>query len=142
MRHVSIIVVCALLTGLLGWTSLQSADKKPETDPWVGTYLKFGGYDAKNRDGFAEELKITITKQGEVYKLSKPYDQWEFKETEKGVLTNPPLGTLYLATAEFPKKNPARVLRVEFCYEHFILYRTLPLSDKNLSLKEAEPRTK
>lgn len=131
-------VICALSVGLLCWASARSADPTPESDPWVGTYRRFGGYPWQKNE---ERDSIKITKEGDTYKLSAPYDHWEFKETEKGVLTCRTMGTINLGTAEFPKGDSARVLRAEFCYEMFILYRTVPKNAKTEGGKETE-RTK
>jgi hypothetical protein len=95
-----------------------------EADRWLGRYLKYARYDSHRQGQFGEAQQITITKKDDGYYLSKPYDLRKFTEVEKGVLSDAPggLGKIYLGSAEFADGKRFRVLRVEFCYEHFILY--------------------
>jgi len=71
-------------------------------DPWVGTYSWFGAADG-SADGSARAPRITITKEGDGYKLSKPFDRHEFRELKKGVLAadKGALGWVYLGSMEF-----------------------------------------
>jgi hypothetical protein len=94
-------------------------------DPWCGNYLKFAEFDFLRTEGSAP--RITITRDGDGYRLSKPYDDYKFIEVEKGVLEDSKklFGKIYLGSAQFVagSQKPATVLRVEFCYEHFHLWR-------------------
>jgi hypothetical protein len=108
---------------------LAGADKKEAAsgeDPWSGTYTKFEEYDFPSTAGRAPHITITRDEDG-YYHLSKPYDSFKFVEVEKGVLedSGKVFGRIYLGSAQFvagPKK-PATVLRADFCYEHFHLWR-------------------
>jgi hypothetical protein len=94
-------------------------------DPWSGTYLKFAEFDFLRTDGSAPH--ITITRDGDGYRLSKPYNDHKFIEVEKGVLEDSKkiFGKIYLGSTQFVagSKKPATVLKAEFCYEHFHLWR-------------------
>jgi len=95
-----------------------------DTDPWVGTYLKFGQYDSARQGSFGEAQQITITKEADGYRLTKSFDTYLFVEKTKGVLTDSRgiLGSLFLGSVEFSDGQRRTVIRCEFCYEHFILY--------------------
>jgi hypothetical protein len=103
----------------------KTAAAQPADDPWCGTYLKFAEFDFLRTEGSAP--RIAITRDGDGYRLSKPYDAYKFIEVEKGVLQDSQkiFGSIYLGSAQFVagSKKPATVLRVEFCYEHFHLWR-------------------
>lgn len=92
-------------------------------DPWTGSYSKFGEFEPARTGQVGEAPKITITKEGDVYKLSKPYDLYQFKEVRKGILEDDKgvLGHLALGSMEFGDGRRARVLRAGFCYESFYL---------------------
>jgi hypothetical protein len=114
-------------------------------DPWVGTYSWsiFGGGKALDTP---REPRITITKDGDGYKLSKPFDKYEFKEVKKGVLAGDKgaLGYVYLGAMEFSDGRKARVLFADFCYESFYLVgdlqgAKLPPADR--SEKKTPPLT-
>lgn len=96
-----------------------------ETDPWVGSYLKYAKYDTKRDGKFGEAQTITVTKDRDGYLLAKPYDHARFTEKSKGVLSDGDggLGKIFLGTVEYADGKKETVLRVEFCYEDFILYR-------------------
>jgi hypothetical protein len=95
-----------------------------QADPWAGEYFKFSRYDKERIGQFGEAQKITITKGADGYYLSKPYADRKFTEMEKGVLSDGQggLGKIYLGSAEFADGKRVPILRVEFCYEQFILY--------------------
>src|SRR5579862_7239921 len=101
-------------------------------DPWVGTYLYYAEYDHNRQGQFGEARKITISKDGDIYKLSKPFDNGKFRETKKGVLSDEKggLGKLFLGSMEFSDGVRARVLRADFCYETFTLVSDLDRSKK------------
>jgi hypothetical protein len=117
---ISFVVAAALFSVLR--PSGAEAPAKSE-DPWVGTYVLFAEYDTKRAGAFGEAAKITITKEGDVYKLSKPYDLHQFKEVKKGVLEGDKgaFGHLFLGSMEFSNGSRGRILRAEFCYESFYL---------------------
>jgi hypothetical protein len=74
--------------------------------------------------GTKARSSITITRDGDAYTLSKPYETWKFKEIKKGVLSDGKggIGTIYHGTATYADGQQVRILRAEFCYEQFILY--------------------
>lgn len=96
-----------------------------ETDPWIGSYLKFARYDTGRTGQFGEALTITISKDRDGYSMSKPYADAHFKEKTKGVLSDGDggLGKIYLGSVEYADGKKDSILRVEFCYEDFVLYR-------------------
>lgn len=96
-----------------------------KSDPWIGTYLKYSRYDTRRTGQFGEAETITLSRDRDGYSLSKPYAQAHFKEMTKGVLTDGQggLGKIYLGTAEYADGKKISILRVEFCYEDFVLYR-------------------
>ena len=102
-------------------TAEPAAEK---TDPWAGTYLKYGRYETQRQGQFGEARAITISKDDHGYRLSAPYDKWTFTEVERGVLSDREggIGKIYLGSAEFADGKRVPVLRAEFCYERFILY--------------------
>lgn len=106
-------------------TSQAQETPLPESDRWVGTYLKYSKYDTARTGQFGEAQSITISKDGDGYSLSKPYADAHFREETKGVLSDRPggLGKIYFGTAEYSDGKKASILRIEFCYENFILYR-------------------
>lgn len=97
----------------------------PEKDPWVGAYLKYGQYDTGRTGQFGEAQTIRVTKDRDGYSLSAPYSHAHFKERSKGVLSDGDggLGKIYLGSLEYPDGTKATILRADFCYEDFILYR-------------------
>ncbi len=116
----------------------------PEAARWEGTYLLYDQYDTKREGQFAEARKVTITRDGDGYKLSsKPYDGYKFFEKTKGVLsdTKDVLGKIYFGSAEFADGKRARVLRVEFCYEYFILYDQTTEPAKKPAAGAARPQS-
>lgn len=124
MRRIHyIFLALTLLVGLLVVASAGTAEAE-KADRWEGTYLKYGRYDIHRQGQFREALAITISKHGNGYRLSTPYDSWTFTEVEKGVLSDGKggLGKIYLGSAEFADGKRVPVLRAEFCYEQFILY--------------------
>jgi len=125
MRSLMLVVAgLALVAGVVVFASSLAAEaEKAEPDPFVGSYLKFGRW--KPRKGqFGEVPSITITKAGDTYQLSRPYDTWKFKPVEKGVISDGKggLGSIYAGKTQFVDGFRVRTLRAEFCYEHFILY--------------------
>ncbi len=96
-----------------------------DTDPWVGSYLKYARYDLGRLGQFAEAQTITISKNGDGYSLSKPYDEAQFKEITKGILSDRVggLGKIFFGSVEYADGKKDSILRAEFCYEDFILYR-------------------
>ncbi len=115
----------ALTAGLALATHRGGAEPAAGTaDPWSGTYLKYDRYDTHRQGQFGEAQQITITRDGDGYRLSKPYEGRKFTEVRKGVLSDGKggLGKLYLGTAEFADGKRVRILRAEFCYDWFILY--------------------
>jgi hypothetical protein len=109
-------------------------------DPWTGTYSYFADHDTSRSGQFGEARRITITKEGDFYRLSKPYDDFKFKETKKGHLYDEKaiFGGLTLGSMEFSDGRHARVLRAEFCYEHFYLVGGL---DDGKKPDATDPRT-
>lgn len=104
----------------------HSADPQArQADPWVGTYVKYAVYDTQRSGQCGEALRITITKDRDGYSLGKPYADRRFREVEKGVLSDGTggLGRILLGSAEFADGVKVPLLRAEFCYERFILYR-------------------
>lgn len=103
------------------------ADQKPSKDqapiPWEGEYLKFGEYDTMREGQFGKAQRIRIAKREDGYYLSKPYDGRRFTES-KGVLSDGAggLGEITFGTVTYANGMQARILRVKFCYEQFILY--------------------
>lgn len=103
---------------------VRSAD--PE-DPFVGTYVKVS-FPSGGREG-----RLVITKDGEQYRLDDAagskknyYSGFTFTRKKDGQLADRPggLGTITLGHVKFADdKSPMTVLRVEFCYEHFLLIR-------------------
>lgn len=116
----------------------------PEAGHWEGTYLLFDRYDTKREGQFGEARKVTITGDGDGYKLSsKPYDGYKFVEKGKGVLsdTKDVLGKIYWGSVEFADGRRARVLRAEFCYASFILYDQSAEPAKKPAASEAHPQS-
>ena len=114
--------------GLVSATALVgNAAEKPaeEKDPWVGNYLKFGRYRYRGDAQSKEALQISITKDEQGYKLDPTYATQHFTEIKPGVLSDGQggLGKIYLGSADFADGFQIPVLRAEFCYEQFFLYR-------------------
>ena len=129
--------------GLVSATALvgQAAEKPvAEKDPWVGGYLKFGRYRYRRGGQSKEALKISITKDEQGYQLDPVYATQHFTEIKPGVLSDGPggLGKIYLGSAEFADGFKIPVLRAEFCYEHFILYREPALNPEPEVKNEAK----
>lgn len=103
----------------------EHASPPKENDPWIGTYLKYARYDTGRTGQFGEALTITISKDRDGYSMSKPYANAHFKEKTKGVLSDRDggLGKIYLGFVEYADGKKDTILRVEFCYEDFVLYR-------------------
>jgi hypothetical protein len=141
-------LACVGIAVVAVFLALRRGEAEPAVkseDPWVGTYswsILGGG---KSLDA-PREPRITITKEGDVYKLSKPFHNYEFKEVKKGVLAGDKgaLGYVYLGSIEFSDGRKARVLFAEFCYEHFYLIGDLEggkLSPGDRSEKKTPPLT-
>ena len=116
------------IAGAFSALAMTSQAKEPspkEVDPWVGDYFKYGRYDTGRIGQFGEAQTITISKDGDGYRLSKPFSDALFTEKTKGVLSDREggLGKIYLGTAEYADGRKDSILRVEFCYEDFVLYR-------------------
>lgn len=137
------VLAAALVVSLLCLTHGRGAEPPArQADPWVGTYLKYDRYDTRRQGQFGEAQQVTITRDGNGYRLSKPYNGWKFTEVRKGVLSDvegggPHLGKLILGTAKFADGKHTRVLRAEFCYDWFFLYST-----DDAPPKEALPKQK
>ncbi len=104
----------------------QSAEPPQETvDPWLGSYHKHAVFhdSLSSRDGKA--VRLTIRKSDEGYAFEELYTGRVFREIEKGVLSDGQggLGKIYLGTVEYADGRKAPVVRADFCYEHFVLYR-------------------
>jgi hypothetical protein len=111
--------------GMSYFSSGRAADKPAEkTASWEGTYFKYAQFDSGRQGQFGEAKQLTITKDGDVYRLSKPYDGRRFTEIRKGVLSDVQggIGKIHFGSAEFADGKRVRVLRADFCYEYFILY--------------------
>lgn len=119
-----VLIAIALIVSLVFLASGHTSEpKSPAADPWVGTYHKYTHVSERTE----VSRQITITKEGDVYRLGKPYDAYAFAEVEKGVLSDAKdgrlgLGKIFFGTAEFADGQRFKILRAEFCYEHFILY--------------------
>lgn len=111
-----------------------------EVDPWVGVYLKFAKYDSSRIGQFGEAETITISKDRDGYYLSKPYADAQFKEKARGVLSDREggWGKIYLGSVEYADGKKESILRVEFCYEDFFLYREAAKED----VKTSQPTDK
>jgi len=89
-----------------------------EGDPFVGTYGR----------GLIEGDAVTITRDGNVYQIDKQgYQDFTFKQRQPDILEDDQqtLGTITrgeLTFADAPDQ-PITVLKVNFCYEHFLLYK-------------------
>lgn len=96
-----------------------------ESEPWVGSYWKYARYDTGRTGQFGEAQLMTISKDRDGYTLSKPYADAHFTEKTKGVLSDREggLGKIYLGSVEYADGKKETILRVEFCYENFVLYR-------------------
>lgn len=104
----------------------QSAEPPPEAvDPWIGSYHKHAVFhdSLSSRDGKA--VRLTISKSDDGYVFGELYTGRVFHEVEKGVLSDGQggLGKIYLGTVEYADGKKARVLRADFCYEDFVMYR-------------------
>lgn len=104
----------------------QSAELPQGTvDPWIGSYHKHAVFhdSLSSRDGKA--VRLTISKNNDGYVFGELYTGRVFHEVEKGVLSDGQggLGKIYLGTVEFANGTKARVLKVDFCYEDFVMYR-------------------
>jgi hypothetical protein len=93
---------------------------EPAKDAWVGEYREFAG------EGKDHSL-VTITKDDGCYRVKGPrkyYSDYRFVEDKPGVLSDEKhvLGSIYLGEMKFSDKFTRKVLRVEFCYEHFYLH--------------------
>src|SRR6185295_7263816 len=124
MRLTHLIVLApTLLVGLMMVAAAGTAEPE-KADRWAGTYLKYGRYDIHREGQFGEARAITISKHGNGYRLSAPYEAWTFTEVEKGVLSDGKggIGKIYLGSTEFADGKRVKVLRADFCYEWFILY--------------------
>ena len=123
------LVLLGLVMGCL-LTGCATELPRRQADPWVGTYLKYPGSDfIVNRTGlFNKPGTITIAKDSKGYKLLGGYENWHFKEVKEGVLSDSKdgkggLGTISLGTMEYADGKKVSILRVDFCYEIFVLSR-------------------
>jgi hypothetical protein len=105
---------------------------RQEPDPWVGTYRKYEKYYMQKVEQLGTVQMITITKEGDGYSLGRAYSGRRFREIKKGVLSDGPggYGKIYLGSAEYADGMKVPILRVEFCYERFELYRDKPLAPR------------
>lgn len=95
------------------------------SDPWVGEYVKLGGFDFRKGNA-AGVPRVTITKAEGGYRLSgELYETYLFKPDGKGMLKDERgiFGALYLGTVEYSDGRKARVIRGEFCYEQCLFYQ-------------------
>jgi hypothetical protein len=125
MRRTLILLSAAL--GLFGvlWFSRVGNTAPPAADPWEGTYVKFAEHDWQERGGEGQAPTITITKDGDGYVLSKPYDGRKFREIKPGVLADHEggIGKIYGGSYQFANGAEGRMLCAGFCYETFYLFR-------------------
>ena len=139
------LAAAAMLAALVSLPRANTAEPAAqEAQRWEGRYLFYDRYDNKREGQFGEARKVTITRDGDGFKLSiKPYDGYKFFEKTKGVLsdTKDVLGKIYLGSAEFADGKRARVLRVEFCYEYFILYDQSAEPAKKPAARAAHPQS-
>jgi hypothetical protein len=115
----SIFVALLCVSAVVLVATSRSADPPaPVADSWEGTYARRGW-----ANGGGVDEHVTITKSGDGYYLSKPYDGRKFTEVEKGVLSDDKggLGRIYAGAATFSDGTRFKILRVEFCYESFFL---------------------
>lgn len=99
-----------------------SAIATDKIDDFCGTYTNVNGYFPKAKDS----RKVKIVKEGNSYRLlgTKTYDDYRFVKTAEGVLEDEKkhLGKIYLGEAKFHgSTKQLRILKVEFCYNHFYL---------------------
>jgi len=110
---------------LITLTSQAQESASQEGDPWIGSYLKYARYDSGRTGQFGEAQTITISKDRDGYSLSS-YDDAHFREKTKGVLSDREgggLGKIYFGSVVYADGKKETILRVEFCYEDFVLYR-------------------
>lgn len=105
-------------------------------DPFCGKFENVGGYFPHAKD----PRHIEIVKEGTFYRLigSKSYDEYRFTKTEDGILEDKEkhLGKIHMGTATFKGlKTQMRILKVEFCYNSFVL---LPTTAQSRWTKEQE----
>jgi hypothetical protein len=125
MRRTLILLSAAVaLLGLLGFSRVGST-APPADDPWEGTYLKFTEYESERRGSEGCAPTITITRDGDGYVLSKPYDGRKFREFKPGVLSDREggIGKIYRGSYKFANGSEGRILYAGFCYEQFYLFR-------------------
>ena len=123
-------------------SQIGQAQESPsqETEPWIGSYLKYARFDTERIGSSGEAQTITISKDRDGYSLSKPYADAHFQEKTKGVLSDGDggLGKIYFGTVEYADGKKYSILRVEFCYEDFVLYR----EEANKTAKVPRPASK
>ena len=115
--------VIAIFGCLALYQFAHTAEPAPQADRWAGTFFKYARYDRDRQGQFGEAQEITIAKEGNGYRLNKPFHDSLFVEVEKGILSDGNgFGKIYLGTAEFADGKRVRLLRADFCYEDFVLY--------------------
>jgi hypothetical protein len=119
------LLAIAALASAYTVTSQAAESPSRDADPWVGTYLKYSKYDTKRVGQFGEAQTITISKDRDGYALSEPYADAHFRERTKSVLSDRPggLGKIFFGSVDYADGKKVSVLRAEFCYENFVLYR-------------------
>lgn len=125
MRSMPLLLVgFALLAGAILLATSWAAEKEGAAkDPFVGDFIKYGRWESRTGT-FNEAPELSITKEGDIYRLSKPYETFKFKLVKDGEISDGAggIGTIYFGTAQYADGHKVRVLRAEFCYERFILY--------------------
>lgn len=113
----------------------ETAQAEAQPDPFVGTYGR----------GLLDGDTVTITREGDAYRIDKQgYESFTFKQRLKNVLEDDQqtLGTITRGTLSFADApdHPITVLKVVFCYEHFLLYKKSG-ANSLATYREALPKT-
>jgi hypothetical protein len=94
-------------------------------DDWSGTYRYVSMHAGSERPTGETRGNVSLTKEADGYHLGlKPYRDFVFREVKPGVLEAPKLGKIIRGALVFEDAaSSQRVLRVDLCYEHFLLFR-------------------
>ncbi len=122
-------VQLAMATTLLVLTPLVPArpavPDQPKAEGWSGTYYRWAPLEERAGGVGGMPERVTLTQEKDGYHLSlKAYRAEAFVEVRPGVLESPRLGQIYRGSLRFEDRAVASqpVLRVDLCYEHFLLF--------------------
>lgn len=134
-RHLMLFTAALFIAGCGGTQNTDGSTSDDAKDRFVGTYTRIpyvGTYGNVAPNLTGEEIQVS--KSGDIYRLSDPYEDTAFTKKADGVLEDITLGAPIerrgslgtITTGQirfFDGSNPVDVLKVEFAFEDFLLIR-------------------